>query len=278
MKLQASAALSIMLTAVLSVPVQASDQTPAAVGTRFVATETARLRIDFGTGVDRRDLAIKVSGRGRVSGAILRKVGTYEQEGYRPDILDLYVRQCDRPGCNGRRSFGATFFYAVDDVITGLWDLYVVADGAPVTVSFTARTERTVLVTRPVEDQITTLEPGLVSSDDRRVWSAGDFTKLEQVDLGLLGMWARGESGHNTAFGDCFHPRTTSLSMLGDAAFVPGCPAGDGDPWVNEASERRPSGTVFTSIFSGDYPGIGGWYSTSASIDKVGAVAYWIDF
>lgn len=258
-------------------------------GTRFVASSTAKVKVAFADPVPFDELNIRLHGQGRVYGFILRKLGDYDQEGFRPMIQDVVMGQCDTKGCKGKRPFHVTIGWALGgEPLTGDWDLYVVADGAPVTVEFGKRSAitRRVVPPQPVDDEVATLEPRVDLAGDRRVMSAGSFTSLDSVDFALLGLWGVGEPGHNSAFGDCFYPR--GFTFLGDddgvpqqpaeTAFLPGCPTADGKPKVKQANQQYPSGVVYTSTHLSDMVGVGGWFATTAELKRAGAIAYWLDF
>lgn len=280
--------LALVTSAAIAAPSRAAPARLSPEGTRFVAAETAKVRVSFSQPVHFEDLKINVDGRGRVYGFILSKVGQYDQEGFRPVIQDVVMGQCARPACKGRAPFHFPVAWNVGgEPLTGEWDLYVIADGAPVTVSFDKRSAitRRVPLTDTVDDEVVTLEPRVDLSGDRRVMSAGSFTSLASVDFALLGLWGVGDPGHNTAYGDCFYDRGVTFlpnddgvpNQPAETAFLPGCPTADGDAEVRESSQQHPSGVAFTVTHLSDKAGVGGWYATTAELEHSGAIAYWID-
>lgn len=191
--------LAVVAIAVVAAPSPAAPTRLPLEGTRFVTSSTAKVRVRFAQPVEFQKLKVHVEGRGRVYGFILRKLGAYDQEAFRPAIQDVVMGQCTRRGCKGKRPFHFTVGWNIgQEPLTGEWDLYMIADGAPVTVAFgkpSAITRRVVL-SDSVEDEVLTLDPRVDLAGDRRVMSAGSFTSLDSVDFALLGIWGRSRPQH----------------------------------------------------------------------------------
>lgn len=256
--------------------------------TTFTASETSATVIRFPRAVDfLKDFHASYDGDGRVTGFIMRKRGRYEQEGYRPVIVNTTIGQCKKRGCDARdMNFSFTVCFCDDRLLSGTWELYVIADGAPVRLTIKndnleGRTSH--YVTGDVTSQIQTLDPRIEERNTRTVFSAGDFTELKQADFGMVGLWVVGNPHAATAVGDCLYYDGSDFGYPNvhppeEVAFMPGCPTGNGDafPYVDPDGGR---GGVISTTASFCCPvGVGGWYTTAAQVNRYGAVAFWIDF
>lgn len=255
---------------------------------KFTASATAKTLVRFPKPVTFfKEFKPSYTGDGRVTGFILRKLGHYEQEGYRPVMESASIGRCKESGC---KSKGSDFTFIVcfcdDEKLAGTWELYVIADGAPVTVTFRSKnlggTDH-VSVREKANAQVQTLDPRVEESTGHTLMSAGDYTELDQADFGLVGLWAVGNPHAATTLGDCMYYDYSDegdLALLPpeEIAFLPGCPTGDGyvHPIIDPNGGR--GGAIFTSAGFGPTVGVGGWYQTAAVVQSYGAVAFWLDF
>ena len=277
----ASAAVALTLAGVCVTPAGAEPSTTRVIeleeGATFTATSTSHTTIRFPRRVHLGALRAKIEGDGRIRGFVLRKRGDFE-EAHRPIVTNLVIGQCSKPGCRSRsHPLSVTFGTNTSDGLSGIWDLFVVADEAKVSVTFGshATTRTPVVVDDPVAAEIQTLEPTLHESQSRSVLAAGGFTKLDSVDLALFGMWVIGDRGQATSYGDCFYSEASIVPQ--EAAFLPGCPGGDGRPHLQEPSPSR-SGVIYTSRIHSDLRGAGGWYAVTPPVHRSGAIGFWIDY
>lgn len=283
MKRFGSLLLSVLLIMVVSPGVQAiEDRQPLALrhSTTFIASSTSRVLIRFPKRIDiLRDFNYSIEGHGRVEGFILRKSGRFEQEADRPLVLSINIGQCERRGCPGRESPPYLSTTNTGGKLSGVWDLYVIADGAPVSVSFVIdglKGSRRVEVTDPVKAEVQTLAPTVHDTIAHSIFSAGDFTGLRTVDFGLVGLWFAGEPHGSSLFGDCLYFEEEDESSE-EARFLPGCPTGQGQLRASTTPSADTWEVVFMS--SGCCPiGLGGWYASASAVTRYGAVALWIDF
>ncbi len=247
--------------------------------TNFTAPTTSSTLIRIPRGVDFENLRPSYEGDGRVLGFIIRKTGEYEQEGYRPVMENVTVGQCTKRGCKARDGFSFTVCFCNEKDLPGVWELYVVADGAPVTVSFKIKGMQghsSVRVSDPVTAEVATLKPRFQESDEHRIYSAGEFTRLKRADFGLVGLWVIGDPHVATAFGECIYYGSGRLPD--DVAFTPGCPTADGEAWAHPDPDAGRGGVIFTSAVFDNARGLGGWYATASTVQRYGAVGFWIDF
>lgn len=248
--------------------------------TTFRASETSSALIRFPTDVNfLKEFRASFQGDGRVQGFILRKTGEYKQEGFRPVIENITIGQCARRGCSARNQSGSTTGFGVGKHLSGVWELYIVADGSPVTVTFRIEGlagRSHVPVNNRARAHTKTLRPVIHETHSHAVYSAGHFTSLTQADYGVVGLWVVGTPHLATGYGDCIYYGEAALPET--VAFMPGCPAADGEPDVHGSGDLGRGGVVFTSAAFDDARGLGGWYTTAAVVERYGAVALWIDF
>lgn len=246
--------------------------------TTFTATTTSRATISLPRPLTLfEDLDIRVDGDGRIFGFMMSKTGSYEQEAQRPVMVGLTTGQCDRRACEARDGFLFISAFNTGRKLSGTWNLYVVADGAPVDVTFTIKGEsgrQTIPVAGHVKAEIRTLRPTVHETNSNAVYSAGDFTELDRVDFGMVGLWTVGQPHGATAYGSCAYEGDGAPPV--EDAFLPGCPAGDG--YENVSSAPGPGGgIVLTAGTYGRTRGLGGWYATASAVERYGAVGFWID-
>ena len=254
----------------------------------FTATTTSKTLVRFPKPVDLfDDFHLHYEGDGRVRGFILRKLGKYEQEGYRPVMESATIGQCKTRGCKSRKDdFTFIVCFCDSPKLTGTWELYVIADGAPVTLTFKSKnlTGRSrARVTDPVRTEIKTLDPRVHERNTDTVFSAGDYTKLKEADFGLMGLWTVGDPNAATAIGDCIYYDYSdygypTANPPEEVAFTPGCPTAYGDVYPYADPNGGRGGAIFTSASFCCPVGLGGWYATAAAVKRYGAVALWMDF
>jgi hypothetical protein len=125
-----------------------------------------------------------------------------------------------------------------------------------------------------VATEIRTLNPQISADSGHRVFSTGGFTHTKGTDFGMVGLWVVGDTHLGTAFGSCLYEKRPAFPS--EVAFVPGCPVGDDYTTATPGRGAR-GGVVFTAASLGRQEGLGGWYATSADVDRYGAVAIWLD-
>ena len=266
----------------------------------LTGTETKLIRVRFPEPVKVEDLHFHVRGNGRVFGFLMRKVGYYgdqqgpRQEGSRPQVWGTTVGQCDTRGCQARQG---TVFVTAWNVrrFEGQWDFYLVADGGEVRVGLSvhgAKGSKIIDVDRAegqeVHHEIRTLTPRVNGTPGETIYSAGDFSSMNHLDFGMVGLWAIGDTHVATAYGPCvYYGKYVGRTEENvDTLFTPGCPAAaigltSTRTWVTESPPDDNSGFVLTSRGTGppDAPrGLGGWFATASEVKRYGAVALWIDY
>lgn len=285
-RLVAPAALLLWVVAALPATAAPRDVVELAGRTTIHATAPRHALLRVPRDLALADLRSRITGGGRVAGWALTDRAQEESEDPAVVVHSFVFNRCSEPGCPAaeqlltvRHSEGLE-----NGVIPrGTYHLYVVADGAPVTISFTARGLGGETVARPrspAQADVRTLTPNAASSPDGTIVSAGDFTELEPGrGLGLLGLWALGSDHVTTAFGDCFYFSDT-LVPAPAAAFPPGCPLGFSHrprAQVPAAPGSR-DGLIYKSTYSELPLGIGGWAVSAARVEDFGAVGLWLRY
>lgn len=279
--------LSAVLVTALSAPVHAAGRGSRGdvnelVGVNaFRASTTASTLIRFPRPVHpRKELNLAHFGNGRVQGVILAKVGK-SSDGTRPTIQNVTLGQCKKRGCKAQRDAlpGVPSGSGMDGRLSGLWELYVIADGAPVTVVLEIaglRGSSFVRVNDPVRAEIKTLTPRVDDHAANVVHSTGDFTTLDKPRFGLVGMWVAGANHVATASGDClYHAEEEDDPAYPPepVAFLPGCPTGEGFPFLDVGPQA--SMELISSSY-GRPIGLGAWFATASQVSRHGAVALWV--
>jgi hypothetical protein len=281
-------ALTIPLLAAVLHPAQVVAETPRPIlelgrHSVFTASETSSLLVRLPKRqslLDMKSFNMDSEGDGRVTGFMLIEQGVKPREA--ATVNGLTVGRCSKRACRARNSefrfFGTTNIYRY--IPSGIYRLYVVADGAPVTVTFRASNLSGRVRARPTRRERTdlrTLTPRVDVDGAHSLYSAGDYTDLNggKPDFGFLGLWVEADApAAATAWGSCIYYNDESPDPPEDRAFTPGCPEGDSYPSAFPA--RR---VVSTTRVNGQVPyGLGAWYSTTSPVSDYGAVAFWIDF
>ncbi len=254
--------------------------------TRFIASETSSIFVRFPEPVDRdQGWDVDVRGTGRIYGFLMRD--GRGPDGEAGEIVGTTSGRCGKPGCKGSRSQPFVTGFNVAQTLQGIWELYVVADGNPVTVTITLegiRGARTEQVDGPVDSSIKTLTTHAAATADGHVYSAGDFTDVGggQPNYGKVVVWMRGENHHVTGFGECVYYDSMYFGLMpkppAPVAFAPGCPTS----WYKDPRTHFGNGGKedfwFGSGSFGAVNGLGGWFVTDAAVTSAGAVGFWIDY
>lgn len=216
-----------------------------------------------------------VDGSGRVYGFSFWKAGGIQ--GWVPGAEYVQVGMCKTKACPAKDGDGFAFVFG-DHLPAGQYQMYVVADGAPVDVTFTVDGLRGRATYRPasIDAELKTLNPTVDLSHGAQTYSAGAFTQLPESDWSFFGMWALDRNDVATAYGSCAYADDTTIpSPPEHVAFLPGCPLSDSFEFVNEGPN---GGTMLTVSDHGGPEGTGGWFTAGTSHSRYGSVAFWLDF
>lgn len=247
---------------------------------------SAVLTVRLPTDVHADAFRARFPGRGRAVGFALvaLKNGGVSAEG--PAVTAFRLNLCREKGCaDGPRSFTTRSGIGLSDGLilpSGLYRLYLVADGAPISFRFAIdglQGTIELVASDRLNASVRTLQSIRGMGPDTNVFASGGYeTVSAKAGIGFLGMWALGTSHTATAFGSCYrYPQSPRLPR--EVAFAPGCPAGDSHPRVHhQAISEAEGGFILTSVNYTLPEGIGGWYSSAAEIDSSGAVGLWLPF
>jgi len=256
-------------------PERSEVDAPTLRGTTLLKTsETVSTLVRFPRGKTSADLALGIAGDGRVYGVVLRKIGE-SSEG-----TLLAMERCTERGCDGGRGYpsGAGFGAPVG----GLWRVYVIADGAPVTVTLELSGVPGRMIIRPeepVSHRIASLDPRIEVGPSETIVSAGEYEPLEGApDFGAFQMWREGRGHYGSVYKECYYYSLLPMPPE-DAAFVPGCPTSFGaDETRAITGDGGKGGPWFRLASFGEISGLGGWYSTTAAPKLRGATVFWMEY
>jgi hypothetical protein len=254
--------------------------------TVFTATETSRTRIRFESPVTWDQIPhVHVHGQGRLYGFILRKVGDFEQEAYRPYYKWLGSAACDERACRAPLEEHPGVMMSVHgseiSKFSGTWDAYVIADGARVSVDFEiagSRGRDEIRVTGPVASELTTFAPSVQEVAGHTVYTGGGFTTLEDTDFAQGATWVSGKPYVASAAGICSY--MTEEEARVQAVALPQCPGGA--EMFRQPMYDAGSGEYRAPFYSGSFVegdrGLGIWHVAAAAVEEFGAVGLWIDY
>ena len=288
--LVAVAAIAALFVPAKASPAPAGDRTAVVDVSRsvvFTATETSSVRLRFAKHLRWKDVAhVHIKGQGRLFGFILRRVGDFEQEAYRPVREWMATAACDTRACRTPRdehpgAIGFHFGRNLNQLGGGLWDAYVVADGAPVRVELLFKGSKRrdeVRVGGPVVSELRTLPATVDVEPGHNLYAVGDFTHLDDTDYGHVSIWAMGEPYAASMARRCAY--YTEEDAPDTDAFAPHCP--DSAEMAQVPVANATAGTrrqpVYSFGFADGERGIGAWLSMAGVVTEVAAVALWIDF
>jgi hypothetical protein len=268
-------ALALTPTSVVSATSASSEEVVLRGTTTFSSSRAGSITFDLPTRVDiRKDFDFDVEGSGRAYGFSFWK--SSGKPGWVPGVEFVRLGLCKERGCDSKDGGGFAFVTG-RYLPPGEYEMYVVADGAPVEVTFSVATlsGRAHYRAEAIAAELKTLTPTLDVSEGAQNYSAGAFTELEESDWGFFGMWALNRNDIATAYGSCAYSAQDDVpGAPEEVAFLPGCPLSDGFQFVNPGPN---GGTVLTVSHHGGPEGQGGWFTAGSKHARYGAVAFWMD-
>jgi hypothetical protein len=247
----------------------------------FTGTRPGRLLFRLPKSIAESDLKATVSGNGRMFGFMFRKKGTEWWDG--PTYEDIDLGGCTRRGCE------ASGLFEMEPAAksrngrwpAGVYELFLIADGAPVEVTLKVKGHKGSLRAspQPLPFEARTFSPR-VTTEGNFIYSAGDFTDLAdgRPKYGLVGLWALGGPHLLTALGDCLY-HGDEPEPPEDDAFLPGCPTGNGEASAFPNVNQDDAGLVMLVSDHLCCPhGLGGWITAASRVRTFGAVGLWLDY
>lgn len=223
-----------------------------------------------------REMTYGVKGAGRLTGFVMVKQSRDAVKD-RPALVALRSGRCVEAACAGSpQPMMLMLAYNLEDrkLPPGRYRLYLVADGAPVHVSFDipALTGRTHL--RPRKQAAAQLETIESTSPTPHVLAGGVETDLRGDGISAVFAWAHGGAGVAGVVGGCFYREDPPPAP---AAFVPGCPQAAGEPrsYGPNAPPAR-EGAVYQGVDMRLDRALGAYYATAGVPEGLGAIAFWL--
>lgn len=244
------------------------------------ANRTAWTRIHISQPVQIQKMKIEISGDGRAAGLMLVSAGVGPHG--EPQTMDaIQSGQCEGRACSPRthpippwlrdNGFNGT-------IDPGVYQVYVIADDAPVTVRWKVPGLKGALhKSLQWSARIKFVDAPTGVDGNGNVYSAG-YLMDEPHDFAFFSLWVGGKPNALQGWGDCSyypgdHPQPP-------AAFMPGCQGtGRGETgtwgWGTYASHHN---TLEEDVEDFRAIGVGGWMSDAATVDVFGASGFWLDF
>lgn len=251
----------------------------------FVATETSRTQVRFASIAWDQIPHLHLRGQGRLYGFILRKTGDYEQESDRPHYKWIASAACDTRGCKTdpaehAGAAGSSHGRPVK-TLSGVWDVYVIADHARVEVDLSiagSRGRDEIRVTGAVASELRTFAPTVHEAAGKTFYSGGGFTTLDDTDFAQSATWVYGAPYAASTAGLCSY--MTEDQAPAQEAFLPQCPGGPETfrlpMWdASTGALRQP---VYSGAFVEGERGLGAWHAAAGVIEEFAAVGFWIDY
>ena len=259
--------------------------------TTFTADQSGSMlvRVPDGLGDPRDwDLKARFSGTGRVMAFVLVLEDWEGRERRTPMIVGQRFGDCTEVACT-RHPWTAGSLWAngvmpSGDVPGGLYRLYVVADGAPVTTKLVApmlRGRITLKPTGPAQVEIRTLTPihELLAPLDEvasrlNLYSAGAKAPFEGPGYSSLRAWWRSDIKPAGMFGLCTYQEDPLVEAV---AYLPGACRNTfvSDPYVYPTPIEDGYGTL-EAHWNYLPAAFGFWNLSAAPTNDVGSVAFWL--
>lgn len=279
MKLRIALTAVITLAAGLAAP-PAQAAPPTLAGTTVVTgSSTAGMRVRLTRSIslplDRRG-QVRISGNGRTVGIVLTRADLAEP--MRPTYAYVRFGFCTKPGCRAKETHDGPIGFNPGEggrlrLTPGDYQLYVVADGSPVTATISLPGLPGTTRLRPgVRNRFGPRTPTVRSpAGSSNVYGAGDmhefggFGGLSLQAIGLnTGPWVAGEVG------DCVYGTRPPVEQ---AAFQPRCPGGAGATVVDGVVTAL---TIHRQYYFNAYlrvvPGLlghGAWFVAAGNVTEV---------
>lgn len=230
------------------------------------------------------DPDLRFFGDGRVIAFLLVKEGRDGGLQWSQAISGHRLGQCAEIGCEPQMwdggSMGGRGVGRRSTLRAGTYRLYVVADGAPVTIRLTLPGLEGRSLVRPegaARAVVKTLTPRLHETNSGLIYSAGNISPFRDGHgLTILGLWLKGVGTEKAAMGDCVYeddpPAVEAIAYLPEI-----CPRSFYSGYQTSGSAAPDDYTIgFNLTLDGLPAAIGAWYAAQAPVEEAGSVAVWL--
>lgn len=250
--------------------------------TTVVGSESAYARVRLPKSVTFRKTLVEIEGDGRAVGVVL----TSEVNGRVPrtpkliEFDSVRLSDCFEEGCSPDQQLAPSGSTG-ERPRPGIYRLYLIADGAPASVTITfpeLKGKTTIVPTSPSRTVVQTMTSWVSIDVTRSVYSAGDIAPFRGNGMAWMGQTIEAPGSGTAAYDFCIYwdePPTVEAT-----AYLPGCPkVFPGGPYIREYEESREDWLGFHLSLGGRIPAaIGNWYATTSPVDVGGSVAVWLKF
>lgn len=248
--------------------------------TMLEGSETGWLRVRLPKAVETPDQTT-ISGNGRLIAAYLfeERDGSVVRDGvnFSTDRFGWCAEQACEP--SPWASSGSAARTARNGLLpAGTYRLYLIADGAPASVTLRFRGLSGATRLRPRFEAVSALRtmPGHVPGGDvGPLYSAGDEAPFRGQGVSLLGHYFETQAAGVAAFGYCVYPKRAPGD--GPAAYLPPeCPSRPASsPWVRSFHPLT-NGLGFVLGLDGVPAAMGSWHAATAPVESTVTVALWL--
>ena len=296
-RLAATLGVAVLLLALLAsssrVPAAAAGSSPLKGQNVISGNRTKLMQVVLPADVDmptrRLGRTVDIAGAGRAAGFAL--IARRPVDGVRHLYSVVRAGFCGVEACAPGATERASFLFfdgdertddATIELPAGDYLLYVIADGAPVTVTLRlpGLTGQARMRPATVADfEVTEPTVSAHETHSSTVYSNGDSFDMsgpESFSFNALRIqaaaWGGGQIGH------CIYDEDPPPAP---AAFAPGCPAGTNVPVTDAVAAPVPSVRIYATGVARYDPGVlghGSWYASAAAVEEADAVGFNLDF
>lgn len=281
--------VGVALTAGFAPQTVSASPPPALAGVTVVSgsrTGSVFVSVPQAASVSIQPSAKSIAGNGRAAGALLVAVDPGPKK--RTTYALTRIAFCAAAGCVTDKTRSAEFAFYDGDyddeelrVPAGRYVLYVIADGAPVSVTMKFRGlagSTRITPTGPADFGVGPPPVAITEGTTGAVYSAGKATDMSGP--GSFSLSALRIASDNWAAGPvttCLYDRKPPQTV----GFGPGCPAGQNFVFLDAVVSVIPQVKIYGSAAGRDGPGVlghGAWFAAAASIDAAESMAFQLDF
>lgn len=254
--------------------------------TKIQADESAWMRVRLGRDVPlfpSMPATVKFEGNGRALAILLVREKADGTLDWSQNLSGHHLGQCAQEACAPktlqRGWLAARGAGRRPTLRAGTYRLYVVTDGAPITVTLglgLLEGRTTLRPTQPATTRVKTLTPRLHETTTGMVYSAGDVSPFRGGGLSLVGLWVKGVEDEHAVLGDCIYedepPTIETIAYLPEV-----CPT-TYYRGIQSNGSTDPDNYDIGFNLALDYipAALGTWYASRYPVEDAGSVALWL--